>query len=93
MISQIEELASEAKDYANDFRGMIEWPQIFERKFAELLILKCAGLCDKAATESAEASQQLMALNELGPASVAAGAANQAEKLSHSIKKHFGIKQ
>jgi hypothetical protein len=43
----IKELSEQAEKYADDnFRGEPTWSEAFESKFAELIVRKCAGVCE-----------------------------------------------
>jgi len=50
MNNKIQELSEQAEKYADDnFRGEPTWSEAFESKFAELIVLECAGLLKKEA--------------------------------------------
>ena len=61
------------------------------KKFAQLIVRECVGLCDQAAEENARTFYTVTETREIGPALVAKGSQLQAEKLSHQIKQHFGV--
>jgi len=63
------------------------------KKFVELIVLECAGLCDKAAEENARTFYTVTETQEVGPALVSKGSQVQAEKLSRQIKQHFGVEE
>ena len=47
MNERIKRLAEQAEKYADDnFRGEPTWSEAFETKFAELIVLECAGQVD-----------------------------------------------
>ena len=68
------------------------YPEDLE-EFAELIVLECAGLCDKAAEENARTVYTFTETQEVGPALISKGSQVQAEKLSRQIKKHFGVEE
>jgi len=68
------------------------YPEDLE-EFAELIVLECAGLCDKAAEENARTVYTFTETQEVGPALISKGSQFQAEKLSRQIKKHFGVEE
>ena len=90
-------LAHEANDQAEEDEGEelteAEFNNVFQQKFAELIVRECAGLCNQAAEENARTFYTVTETKEVGPALVAKGSQVQAEKLSKQIKKHFGVKE
>lgn len=74
-----------------DFANSLE--ETYLKKFAELIIRECVGLCDQAAEENKRMYDTVNETGELGPALVTMGGRAQAEKLSKQIKKHFGVKE
>ena len=95
MNQRIRELAEQAGFHPEDNYDHTNWHAaghnpVFE-KFAELIVKKCAGLCDKAAEENARTFYTVTETQEVGPALVSKGSQVQAEKLSRQIKQHFGV--
>lgn len=44
----IKELSEQAEKYADDnFRGEPTWSEVFESKFAELIIIECLTICEE----------------------------------------------
>ena len=68
-------------------------PWFDAKKFAELIVRECIGLCDKAAEENARTFYTVTETQEVGPALVSKGSQVQAEKLSRQIKQHFGVEE
>lgn len=104
MNERIKELAEQAWRAASDEVAHLirvhnrsysqdEITDIFEIKFAELIVRECAGLCDQAAEENARTFYTVTETQEVAPALVAKGSQVQAEKLSRQIKKHFGVRE
>ena len=100
----IRELAEQASTHAEktvhyymgQFDGLTWEAKILkvrDLKFAELIVLECAGLCDKAAEENARTVYTFTETQEVGPALISKGSQVQAEKLSRQIKKHFGVEE
>ena len=49
MNERIKQLAKQAADYANTYSdaGADVWFEIYNKKFAELIVRECADLCDR----------------------------------------------
>lgn len=90
MNERIKELAIEA-GYTKDMFGIGHWDMPECKKFAQLIVAECVGLCDQAAEENARTFYTVTETKEVGPALVAKGSQVQAEKLSKQIREHFGV--
>jgi hypothetical protein len=73
--------------------GNFEFSSFDPKKFAELIVRECAGLCDQAAEENARTFYTVTETQEVGPALASKGSQVQAEKLSRQIKQHFGVEE
>jgi hypothetical protein len=48
MNERIKELSEQAEKYTDDnFRGEPTWSEVFESKFAELIIMECITICEE----------------------------------------------
>ena len=95
MNERIKELALQAMTYVthNPKANKLNSGDMFDEKFAELIVLECAGLCSQAAEENARTFYAVSETKEVGPALVAKGSQVQAEKLAKQIKEHFGVEE
>ena len=94
MGSLIQTLAEQAKSSIPEGTlSVSEWIESYNKKFAELIVGECVGLCDKAAEENARTFYTVTETQEVGPALVSKGSQVQAEKLSRQIKEHFGVEE
>ena len=84
-------LLAEQAGYKADMFGFGHWDMPECKKFAQLIVRECVGLCDQAAEENARTFYTVTETREIGPALVAKGSQVQAEKLSQQIKQYFGI--
>jgi len=98
MNERIRELADEAKQYCFEQsqkrlapEDYMPYSDMYDKKFAELIVRECIGLCDQAVEENKRTFYTVNETQEVGPALVAKGSQVQAEKLSQQIKQHFGV--
>jgi hypothetical protein len=89
----IKDLSDQAKKQVPHGLGVDKWIEVYNEKFAELIVGECVGLCDKAAEENARTFYTVTETQEVGPALVSKGSQVQAEKLSRQIKQHFGVEE
>ena len=94
MNEQIQELIEQAREYATTRHPVSNTTlsvnsDLFEQKFAELIVRECVGLCETAAY----APRPALNPTPVEQYAFIIGEGNMAVNLAKQIRKHFGVKE
>jgi len=94
MNERIQELAEQAREYATTRHSVSNIilsvnSELFEQKFAELIVEECVGLCETAAY----APRPALNPTPVEQYAFIIGEGNMAVNLAKQIRKHFGVEE
>jgi len=94
MNERIQELAEQAREYATTRHSVSNIilsvnSELFEQKFAELIVRECVGLCETAAY----APRPALNPTPVEQYAFIIGEGNMAVNLAKQIRKHFGVEE
>jgi hypothetical protein len=101
MNERIKELAVEARNYALDEKRiyervhnteqcMEEYRDVYNKKFAELIVQECMTMCDNV---SADYFKHRKAADDFQDKNIYAEGESACDEVRYEIKKHFGVEE
>jgi hypothetical protein len=90
--TKIKDLSDQAKKQVPHGLGVDKWIEVYNEKFAELIVQECVDICKQAILQNQDTLSKLNT-DELAEKMVIHGSINQAQKLGKGIKEHFGVEE